>query len=90
MKAHKAQCFYAVQKKHDNIETSALVEDADGKKTSKIVSKNGKQLAGASSLAEAPAGDPNSMDDMPDEQAEVLTNDEADAPPDEANVFLRE
>jgi hypothetical protein len=30
------------------------------------------------------------MEDAPEEQAEVLTTDEADAPPDETNVFLRE
>lgn len=39
MKTHKAQCFYAKQVKHYDIEKSVLFDNGDGVKIDKIVGK---------------------------------------------------
>ena len=39
MKNHKAQCFYGKQTQHYDIEKSELIDNGDGVKIDKIVSK---------------------------------------------------
>jgi hypothetical protein len=47
MKSHKAQCFYAKQVKHFDIEKSVLFDNGDGVKIDKIVGAGGKAQVGA-------------------------------------------
>lgn len=52
MKAHKAQCFYAKQVKHYDLEKSVLFDNGDGVKIDKIVGKGGAAQVGAQTMAE--------------------------------------
>lgn len=52
MKSHKAQCFYAKQVKHFDIEKSVLFDNGDGVKIDKIVGAGGKAQVGAQTMAE--------------------------------------